>query len=291
MDKLFSDKLYNLIINTVDIEKILEFRVRLNKPLVLKTLKEDLVVKNLSNGLPYLVKEQDISNILNVASKHSMYSIEDKLQKGYITYNNGIRIGVVGKAVYLDNKIKTISDINSLIIRVQHEIFGIADELLKTIYKNNILNNVLIISKPSAGKTTLLREITRNISNNMIDTLIIDERNEIAGVIDGKPTFDVGNCSDILTNMVKTDAYENIIRTCNPKLIVIDEIFSLKEFEELYKIAYCGVRVLASRHIDNKINLNNDICRDIIYKIFDYIVVLSSNNIGEIEELIKVKNV
>ena len=251
----------------------------------------ELMSKNMSNSKPYIVDDFDIKHILDVASKHSMYSVEDKLKEGFLTYDKGIRIGVAGKGVYVDDKIKTIVDINSLIIRISHQIFGIADELLKTIYKNNILYNTLIISKPSCGKTTLIREIARKISNENIDTLVIDEKGEIAGSFDEKYAFDVGLCTDVISFVKKNDVYENAIRTCNPKVIIIDEIFSYKEFEELYKIAFCGVKLIVTRHISSDLDLKNDVCYEIIKKLFDYVVLLNSDKIGKIDKIIKVKNV
>ncbi len=76
------------------------------------------------------------------------------------------------------------------------------------------LGNILIISPPALGKTTLLRDMIKNISNKKEGTSIcvIDERNEIGGCYKGTPTIDLGVRTDVISNCSKA---EGILMACH----------------------------------------------------------------------------
>lgn len=224
-------------------DKITEIRLRKDKPLVVYEGTEKIYPE--TDIGRYVVTADDIERVLGFATDFSMYAVNDQLTKGYLV-KNGVRIGVSGFGVVDDGKILTIKDINALVLRIPHEIKGCAEGLIPKIYDGNRLLSTLIISPPGAGKTTLLRDMARLVSERE-NTLIIDERFEIAG-LDG--TVDVGE-SEVMSGVAKKIAYEFGVRSMSPTLIVTDEIFSKADAESVEDIMRCGVKIFASIHGQN----------------------------------------
>ena len=290
MEKLLGEKIFIMITKVIDINDITEIRIRCNNELCVKTKDERIFITNISNNKNYIVEQKDIDHILQVASEYSMYSVDNQLIKGFITYSKGIRIGIVGEAVYIDNKIKRFKNINSLVIRLPHEIKGCASKVFNYIYKNGQVNNTLIVSKPGLGKTTLLRDVARMISNSNFDTMIIDERNEIAGKYKNE-CFDLGKCSDIFTFINKNDAYEICIRACNPEVIIVDELYGEEEFNKINNINNLGICIISTMHFDSTFDIKFSKYYKYIKNIFQYIIFLDCNNVGVVSKIIKVNDV
>lgn len=290
MKNLLTEKMYNAIENAVDINKITEIRIRRNKQLVVFVLKRAYYIINPVINKPYIVDDFDITYILDIASGHSVYAITEQIVKGYLVYSGGIRIGIIGEGVYVGSNLINIKNISSLVIRVPHEIFGSADNILDTILSDGMVSNTLIIARPSGGKTTLIRELARVLSNIGLNTLIIDERNEIAGMVDGNYTLDVGKNTDIATNIKKDYAYENVIRSMNPDLLITDEIFDDEEIEALYKASCSGVNVIASMHANSLEDIKKDKHYNRLVEIFRYFVILDKENIGKVSKIVRVEN-
>ncbi len=287
MKSLLKDKAYLSITNMVNESDVLEIRMGAGRQLMVVTCLGKVWINNFSNNLPYIVDKQEIVDVVKIASGHSFYSIEEQLAKGFFTAERGIRIGVAGEGVYLGSTLKSIKNLSSIVIRLPHQVYGTADGLMNIICKNGVFHNTLIISKPFQGKTTLLREVVRNLSNLGYNTLIIDERNEIACKVSGVPTMDVGKNSDVITFVNKSDAFEGAIRSLSPEIIAVDEIFG-EEIVPLNKIANCGVKLIATMHLTDFSlkNLNNSK----VLEVFEYVVVLSDYKIGKIEKVVKVSD-
>ena len=202
-------KIKSIINDEVNIEEI---RLRVNKPLIIngdskdyfyndKTSNLDLEMKN-----PYIVTKEDIEETFQIICKYSVHSFIDDIKKGFITLRGGHRIGIVGKVIIENGQVKNIKHISSLNIRISREIKGCSKKVLKHVIKNkNQINNTIIISPPQCGKTTILRDIVRNISNGNreygfkgVKVALIDERNEIGGSCMGIPQLDVGIRTDIM---------------------------------------------------------------------------------------------
>lgn len=233
------------------------------------------------------VSRSDIEYILGVASGYSVYSISDSIVSGYIHCQGGIRIGVCGEGVLNNGRLSTQKDISCLAIRVPSEVKGCADNLIDYVFVENEVKNTIIISPPAAGKTTLLRELSRLISDKGKNTLIVDERFELAASVKGVSTFDVGENTDVISGVPKLIAYENAIRAMNPDVIVTDEIYKTSETEVLSDACRAGVKILASIHADSEKELeNSSFCN--FLKLFDVKIVLSKKRkVGEIIKIVK----
>ena len=267
--------------------EINEIRVRVNMPLVITVLGQKYylsqrgITQNKNDAI--VAAFEDVDEIILKASKYSVYAINDQIKSGFITVDNGIRLGLSGEAVYENNQIRTVKNITSINIRVANQIFGFADFVFKYIYFEKMLST-LILSPPSCGKTTLLREIARKAStlNNLLNVVIVDERAEIAAVAFNKPSFEIGNC-DILTNCLKADAIKMATRTLNPNIIICDEI-DKSEFSDIKYALTCGVSVIASMHAGNIEDLKG---KDFSFlNLFDRYVFLSNRvSIGTYESI------
>ena len=207
-----------------DINKLEEIRFRTNQYILLKYNKKE-------EFLEYKISTNEIIEILQVICESSIYSYQKEISEGYITVRGGHRIGITGNAVMEDGKVININYISSLNFRVAKQIIGCSNNIIENIIdkKNNTIFNTLIVSLPGVGKTTLLRDIIRNISygNKIIhgQTIgVVDERGEITSTFKGVPQNDVGPRTDILSNIPKSIGIKMLIRSMSPQVIAVDEI-------------------------------------------------------------------
>lgn len=202
----------------------------------------------------YRITKQDIKEALELISSYSMYAYEEELRQGYITIIGGHRIGMAGKIIMNDRNIKTMRYISFLNIRLSHEVKGCATELLPHLVDGkNGIHHTLILSPPRCGKTTLLRDIIRQLSNgsdewNGVTVGVVDERSEIGACYLGEPQNDLGMRTDVLDGCPKAQGMMMLIRTMSPQVIAVDEIGSKEELEAMEYAVNCGCRLIATVH-------------------------------------------
>ena len=240
-----------------------EVRVRKRKPLTYLTA-------NTRTTTDRIVTDAAFEDLLSFVTDRSLYALTEKLTNGYLPLKGGVRVGVAGEGVREGEKIKTVKHITSLSIRFPHQIFGIANFLGINGY---FCKNVLIISPPAAGKTTLLREIARTISDAGKNVVILDERGEISGAGEGEFAMKIGDNTDVLFGFPKKLAYENSLRALNPDYIVTDELAGEGDVEGVLRAYYGGVKVIATLHGDTTDVFHGEFTP--LDKVFDHIVVLS----------------
>ena len=186
-------------------------------------------------------------------SNYSLYAYENELRQGFLTIEGGHRVGVSGKIVSEKGKVKNFQYISSINIRVCHEIKGCADLLFPAILEENQVVHTMIISPPGRGKTTLLRDIIRQVSdgNNYVkgtNVGVVDERSEIGGCYLGVPQNHIGKRTDILDNCPKAEGMMMLIRSMNPQILAVDEIGSSQDVEAVSYAMHSGVTMLATVH-------------------------------------------
>ena len=267
---------------------ITEIRIRSKNKIIVICGKNEFV-------LDLVASPKIILDILLNVSKMSIYAIQTDLNNGFVVIRGGHRIGVCGEVVYENGKIKNIKNICSLNIRVAHQIFGCADTVMPQIIVNGIFQNTLIVSPPGCGKTTLLRDIIRLLSNG-IKTLgfsgknvsLIDERGEIASCYEGVPTLDIGIRTDVMSNIDKSTGMSMVIRSMAPDIIATDEIGSSNDVLAIKAAILSGVKVIFTMHGDSlKSILENPNIKELLdMNIFSKIILLSSGKIPGIVEKI-----
>ncbi|MBR2970566.1 MAG: Flp pilus assembly complex ATPase component TadA [Clostridia bacterium] len=191
----------------------------------------------------FTVTASEIEEVMLKASGHSIYAVNEQIKSGFLCLSGGIRIGVCGEVVLG----KTIKNFTSLNIRFPHEVVGCAGGIIGLIARERGCYNTLIVSAPGIGKTTLLRDLARQLSNRGSNVLIADERYEIAAYNDGK-SLDVGKNTDVISGTSKDFAFSQGIRYMRPDIIAVDEITSNDDVKAVCRACSSGVSVIATIH-------------------------------------------
>ncbi len=291
-----------------DILEILEeIRLRANRPLIIAGNQFDYFVE--PNGkvtsIPdkgYIVTKEDIQKTLTLISASSLYALEEEMRSGYITIKGGHRVGFTGKAVLEQGSIKTIKDITSLNIRISREVIGAANKVIKHIIDpiTGRVFNTLIVSPPNCGKTTMLRDIIRQLSNGIpskgfkgVNIGVVDERSELAGIYNGICKNNLGIRTDILDSCPKGEGIIILLRSMAPNVIATDEIGKNDDALAIEEAINAGVSIITTVHGSNIKDIQErPVIRNILAKkFFEVIIFLSRNNgPGTIEQVINGKN-
>jgi len=236
--------------------------------------------------LAYRINRKELDEILNYMCNYSIYAFEDEIRKGFLTMPGGHRIGIAGQAVLDDREgVKTIKHICYMNIRVANQIQGIADVILPYLYQNGRLENTLIVSPPGCGKTTLLRELIRQVSEGNaygkgVTVGVVDERSEIAGSFMGVAQNDVGMRTDVLDGCPKASGMMMLVRAMGPKVIAVDELGGEEDYKALKRAAACGCGFLATVHGDGLTDLRGkqDEVKKLNRDLFSKYIVLTKNH-------------
>lgn len=243
-------------------ERLEEIRLRQERPLAIVYGGNDAFVSAAGKLVhnpreAYRVSAGDLERVLQLISGSSLYALEEELRNGYITLPGGHRVGLVGKAVMEGGRVKTLKHIAALNIRVSREITGLATPLLPHLYDRTTgrIFHTLIFSPPGCGKTTLLRDLIRQISNGVpeiglpgMNVGVVDERSELAGCYRGVPRRDVGVRTDVLDGCPKAEGMIMLLRSMTPRVIATDEIGRREDVSALEEVFNAGVKVLVTVH-------------------------------------------
>ena len=144
--------------------------------------------------------------------------------------------------------------INGLTCRVGRAIFGTISVIRDLLESGH---SILVLGKPGIGKTTIIREIARVLSEEMEKrVIIIDTSNEIGGDSD-IPHYGIGKARRMqvpkteLQHQIMMEAIENHM----PEIIIIDEIGTELEALAARTIAEKGVQLVGTTHGNSLDNL------------------------------------
>lgn len=189
----------------------------------------------------------EIKDTLERAAEYSLHTCADSLRQGFLTMCGGHRVGVCGQTAVQDGAMLSFRSISSLNIRIARQIKAAASpELLRQIRDGTHLHNTLFLSPPGWGKTTLLRDIARQLADAGVRTAVADERAELAALYHGVPQFDIGRHTDVIDGCPKAQAAMMLVKTMSPQLLLLDEITSEADIyaaECARTLRHGGVRV------------------------------------------------
>lgn len=260
-----------------------EIRIRVGNPVYL--IKNGQAETLKFHGKTVIGDALIINYIIKQLSDYSLFTVENSLKRGFITSKSGERIGVCGECVYEANEIRHIKNLTSLCIRIPQELKGVSDKLFSVDLKDK---NILILSPPACGKTTMLRDLVRNVSNRYLKNILVcDERNEISST-DKKSAFDLGNTCDVILFSSKEYAMTTGVRVLNPSIVAMDELVCDSEAKSVCETVYSGVNVICTAHADSYGQFLNRSFGQILHKnnIFDVVFTLGRNPVGNLEEII-----
>lgn len=276
----------------LDYSRLWEIRLRVNSPFILRYEEAEIYVDAQGRRTSlmknaYVITARDVNDTLECVCNHSLYAYEDEIRQGFVTVCGGHRVGVAGKIILDGNRIKCIRHISFLNIRVAHEIKGCSRQVMPYIYGDGRVFNTLIVSAPCHGKTTLLRDIVRVVSDDGITVGVVDERSEIAACYKGVPQNDVGMRTDVLDCCPKAAGMMMLVRTMAPDLIAVDEIGGPQDVDAIFGVVNCGCRLLATAHgysIDDVRN-RAGIRKLVENRVFERYVVLGGNMAGQVSDI------
>ena len=263
-------------IEQFEMNELEEIRIRVSKPIILKLANREKIIN-------YKVSTQDILKILENITENSLYSYQKQICSGYISLKGGHRVGITGNVVMEDEKVININYIYSLNFRIAKQVLGAADYIKEKVIENNNIYNTLIVSPPGAGKTTILRDLIRQISKNKTIG-VVDERGEIAAMYKNEPQNDMGLKVDILSNVSKDIGIRMLVRSMAPDIICADEIGTKNDVEAIKYAVTSGVKGIFTAHGNNIESIKNSpILKELIeIKLIDRIIFLDKYNINKI---------
>lgn len=295
--RLFAGNIRKILeLSGLDFEKMQEIRLRVDQPLILIYEGKEVFLDPRGRRLnessrAVIVHQEDLKETLEYISDYSIYAYEDELKQGFITVQGGHRVGVAGKTLADGEHIRGMKYISCLNVRISHQIKGCADEVLPYLFGKEGICHTLIISAPRCGKTTILRDLVRQLSNGVqghpgYTVGVVDERSEIGGCYMGIPQNDIGMRTDLLDCCPKAEGMMMLIRSMAPGIVAVDELGSYSDIHAIESVIHCGCKLLATVHgtsvedIQRK-PLFQKLIQDHVFE--RYIVLHSREQIGKVK--------
>ncbi|ABO49591.1 conserved hypothetical protein [Desulforamulus reducens MI-1] len=283
-------------------EEVEEIRIRQGRPLMLGLAQGDCFVNDQGSVSAkateaYTINNLDVERITQLVSRSSLYALEEELRNGYITLPGGHRVGITGKVLTDQGGIRNIKYISGFNFRISRAVVGVADKVLPyLISSDGRFYHTILVSPPRCGKTTMLREIIRRLSEGVpelgfsgVTVGVVDERSEIAGCYRGVPQRDIGPRTDVLDACPKAPGMMMLLRSMGPMIIATDEIGRQEDVAALEEVLNAGVKVLSTVHGATLEELADRPALQYLFRIKAiqrFIILGRSRGVGTVEDII-----
>ena len=285
MTKYFPKHIKEALENNISEEEvniIEEIRIRINLPIIVKLAEKEKIID-------YKVSTEDINYIFQKICENSIYAYQNQIANGFVTIKGGNRVGIVGTAVVQNSKVTNLNYVSGLNFRIAQEIIGCSNKIMPNIIRGETIYNTLIIAMPGMGKTTLLRDIIRNLSNGFTDgntkikgqnISVIDERGEISATYRGGSQNDLGIRTDVLNDIPKAIGMKMAIRSMAPQIIAADEIGSVDDVNAIQYAICCGIKGIFTAHGNSveDVKKNTELKSLIDNKIFEKFIIIKKED-------------
>ncbi|WP_441315724.1 stage III sporulation protein AA [Desulforamulus aquiferis] len=279
-----------------------EIRIRQGRPLMLGLADGDCYVTYRGTVTAeqleaYQVDAGDVERVTQLISRSSLYALEEELRNGFITLQGGHRVGITGKVLTEQGRVKNIKYISGFNFRVSREVPGVANKVLPyLISPEGRFYHTVLISPPRCGKTTLLRDLVRRLSEGVpelnfkgVTVGVVDERSEIAGCFRGIPQRDLGPRADVLDACPKAAGMMMLLRSMGPDIIATDEIGRQEDVAALEEVFNAGVKVLTTIHGSSLEELADRPALQYLFQIKAvqrFVLLGRSRGVGTVEDII-----
>jgi stage III sporulation protein AA len=228
----------------LDLSEVTEIRLRLGRPMELVTPTASRLLYA-PNGRPML-REGEQEGLLSAFCGHARYAWEKEIQQGFITLQNGCRVGITGR---IASETGAPAMVTGFCIRILRPVVGCGEKLLPSLLSEGRLRATLLYSGPGAGKTTLLRDIVRLLSDGLCGAAphrvgVVDERFEIGGQT--SLAFDLGERTDVLSGVNKGEGLLRLLATMSPQVLAADELNLSADVASVLEAKSRGVTVLCT---------------------------------------------
>ncbi|USF27640.1 hypothetical protein N510_002596 [Firmicutes bacterium ASF500] len=205
------------------------------------------------------VEGEELERLVEIASGASLHAVLDQLRRGYLTIEGGHRVGLCGTAVLREGEVHSLRGLSSANIRVARQVLGASAPVVDGLCPGGRLASTLILAPPGLGKTTLLRDLVRAVSEGEgctpLRVSLADERGEVAAMYGGRPQLEVGRRTDVMEGCPKAQGLMLLLRAMNPQVLAVDEITAPEDVRALTAAAGCGVTLLATAHGEGRAGL------------------------------------
>lgn len=254
LSRYFPLRLRSAVEGILSRDGIEELRIRVNRPIqVVRGGSDELYSRLITN-------REDCKELYEAFCQQSVYACEDDARCGFITLPHfGIRVGICGNVLEESGIVRRFSEVTGFCIRIPGERLYCSNALCEA--TNGLMGgaSIIIASPPAVGKTTLLRDMARELSDTYGKKVcIIDERSELAGCVFGEPSYNVGLRTDCLDNCSKKNGIIMALRALSPDIIITDELGEEVDFECVSRAMNSGVSVAASIHAGSLKQIENN---------------------------------
>jgi len=266
--------------------RVREVRLRAEKPLVLTCAGESqfLFPPNRCSAIfgetAAECSAAELNDCFTRLCAYSVHSHRESLARGFVTVEGGHRAGICGTAVCEGDAVSAVRDISAINLRIAGEYRGAADALYERLFAQGLCS-VILAGPPASGKTTLLRDLARQLSGaqhaRFVRCVILDERGEIAASHRCVPQNDVGINCDVLNAYPKAQGIQTALRCFAPEMILCDEVGGAAELSAIAEGVNSGVCFAVSAHAASHADLLRRSQLRQLYDTgaFDFVVLLA----------------